>query len=377
MKDTAQSEKGQLGEDFVNKIAFNSFLKYWCFPGPLDIIQDNKEICELLIVFDSVCIIVSVKNYDFGGDYNKYFKKTIGKANRQIIGAEKKLFGDRITLLKHPERNAEEFPKETITKTYRIIVNLNTNVKYYQTSYVYKGKQFTVMDSMAWQTSLAELNTVPDFIDYIDNRTTLFKNFPAFILPREEYDFSESDGIQLMSELDKFIYDNDGNSKLSIAKNELEQEGYFIDQLVREMIINSENGEYLAKMFFKLNRIERSIFAKRYLEYHNNISSSKLRIKFNRTHARFGSLNIVFVYFEDDLPKNELDDLVELSLFHFSYLHDFQCGEIGLLGVSNSFNNFIFGYMQGNVSMSKLEIEELENDFKYIDWKIKTRPNPQ
>ena len=346
MKDTAQSEKGQLGEDFVNKIAFNSFLKYWCFPGPLDIIQDNKEICDLLIVFDSVCIIVSVKNYDFGGDYNKYFKKTIGKANRQIIGAEKKLFGDRITLLKHPERNAEEFPKETITKTYRIIVNLNTNVKYYQTSYVYKGKQFTVMDSMAWQTSLAELNTVPDFIDYIDNRTTLFKNFPAFILPREEYDFSESDGIQLMSELDKFIYDNDGNSKLSIvsgtemdlialyinndfkfpsklikneadilnikidgewdkflnsklhkAKNELEQEGYFIDQLVCEMIINSENGEYLAKMFFKLNRIERSIFAKRYLEYHNNISSSKLRIKFNRTHARFGSLNIVFVYF--------------------------------------------------------------------------------
>ena len=38
--------KGQEGEDFVNHIAYNSFLKYFCFPGPLDITGDNKEICE-------------------------------------------------------------------------------------------------------------------------------------------------------------------------------------------------------------------------------------------------------------------------------------------------------------------------------------------
>lgn len=60
-------DKGRLGEDFVNQIAFNSFLKYWCFPNPLDIAGDNKEICDLLVVFDEICMIVSVKNYEFKG----------------------------------------------------------------------------------------------------------------------------------------------------------------------------------------------------------------------------------------------------------------------------------------------------------------------
>lgn len=51
MKDQdLNTEKGQAGERFVNEIPFNSFLKYWCFPRPLDIVKDNKEICDMLIV---------------------------------------------------------------------------------------------------------------------------------------------------------------------------------------------------------------------------------------------------------------------------------------------------------------------------------------
>ena len=66
--------KGQEGEDFVNQIAFSSFLQFWCYPGPFDITGNNKEICDLLIVFDKTCIIVSVKNYSFDDNYTRYFK---------------------------------------------------------------------------------------------------------------------------------------------------------------------------------------------------------------------------------------------------------------------------------------------------------------
>jgi hypothetical protein len=122
------TKKGQTGEDFVNHIAFRSFVKYWCFPGPIDLIKDNKEICDLLVLFDDICMIVSVKNYDFKGDYDRYFRKTIDKAIRQIDGAERKLFRDEPLLLKHPDRKEELFEKSRYKQVYRIIVNLNEDV---------------------------------------------------------------------------------------------------------------------------------------------------------------------------------------------------------------------------------------------------------
>lgn len=104
--------KGDLAEAFVNRVAYSTFLKYWCYPNPRDLTKDNKEICDLLVVFDSICIIISVKSYSFKGDYGKYFRKTVDSALRQISGAERKLFGDRRILIQHPDRTAELFPKE-------------------------------------------------------------------------------------------------------------------------------------------------------------------------------------------------------------------------------------------------------------------------
>lgn len=47
MKNSLQ--KGKEGENFVNDLAFKSFLKYWCYPNPMDENGDKKEICDLLV----------------------------------------------------------------------------------------------------------------------------------------------------------------------------------------------------------------------------------------------------------------------------------------------------------------------------------------
>src|SRR5690606_13264362 len=85
-------EKGNIVEEFVNEIAFNSFLEYWCYPSPKDEYGDKKEICDLLILFGENLIIISVKNYEFKEFYSRYFRRTIDKAVKQIYGAERKLF---------------------------------------------------------------------------------------------------------------------------------------------------------------------------------------------------------------------------------------------------------------------------------------------
>ncbi len=278
--------KGRNGEDFVNNIAFRSFVKYWCFPGPTDFIKDNKEICDLLVLFDDICIIVSVKNYDFKGDYERYFRNAVSKAIKQIDGAERNLFRESPLLLKHPDRKEELFVKEKYKNIYRIIINLDEKVKYYQTSHSIGGKSYVVMDAAAWLTSMNELNTVPDFTGYLAARCNLFNQYPAFIFPRAEYDFSVNDRISATgqieevahrqgkvtivngSELDlvsEYIRNNfkfprelnhqevagmllniDGRwgnflaSKTARLKDDYEKESYFIDQLVKEFLIETD-----------------------------------------------------------------------------------------------------------------------------------------
>ena len=115
-----QLEKGKLGEDFVNEIAYKSLLKYWCYPNPIDEKGSRKEICDLLILFGDVCIIVSVKNYDLKGNYERYKRKVIDKSSKQLHGAYRKLFvQDTAIYIKHPERDIELFDKDKYSEVGR------------------------------------------------------------------------------------------------------------------------------------------------------------------------------------------------------------------------------------------------------------------
>ncbi|MEZ5017277.1 MAG: hypothetical protein R2800_09520 [Flavipsychrobacter sp.] len=407
-------EKGRLGESFVNQIAFRSFLKYWCYPAPLDIVKDNKEICDLLIVFKDVCFIISVKNYSFKGDYQQYFKKTTDKAIRQIKGAERTLFRNDVpVLLKHPDRDAEVFQSEIVKETYRIVINISTDVKYYQTSFYLNEQSYTVMDAAAWFAALEELNSVPDFTNYISKRCKLFGKYPAFIMPREEYDISDNDKLNIQhdvtdsmkiyngvtiisgSELDLIaIYFEQGykfsddlqksddvqshvlkidgrweafqNSKITEIKEDYEKESYFIDELVREFLIAQKDGHHLAAMFFQLDRLDRAAFARTFLEYHGNVGTGT---KLNRTHVVFPFMHMVFIYFEDGYPTEELQSFLEISLHHHHYLFNSACKQVGALGMSKSTNEFLFGYAEIDEPYTAEEIEKMKIQFSKLGWK--------
>ena len=409
--------KGVSGEDFVNHIAFKSFVKYWCFQGPTDLIKDNKEICDLLVLFDDVCIIVSVKNYDFKGDYDRYFRTTIDKAIRQIDGAERKLFRDEPLLLKHPDRKEELFEKSRYKQVHRIIVNLNEDVKYYQTSYTFGDKSYTVMDAAAWYTSMEELNTIPDFTRYLSARCALFNRYSAFIFPRSEFDFSVNDRISAAGQIDKvaqkenkltivngseldliseYIRNNfkfpaelchdevdgmmlniDGRwndfraSKTSTLKDEYEKENYFIDGLVKELLIHTEQGNHLAQMFFRLNRLDRSDFANAFLKYHEEHSMGNVNIKINRSHFIMPFINMVFVYHADNVPKEKIAELIRASLHHHHYLHKFKDIEIGALAMSRTTQEYTFGYSKLVGTYTDKEINLMKQRFFAMGWQTK------
>ena len=407
--------KGQLGEDFVNKLAFGSFLKYWCYPGPMDITGDYKEICDLLIVFDNTCIIVSVKNYAFSGNYERYFNKTINKAIKQINGAERKLFGTRPILVQHPDRNAEEFPKQEISEVYRIIVNLNTNVKFYQSSFFLDGKSYGVMDAEAWMDALEVLDTIPDFVSYLKSRFDFFGSRPSFIFPREEFDFSTNDEqaaekfvkgsagdsgniiiingkeIDLIAYFiasgfsfpnvdqpigrESLIFGIDGNwdelrvSPVYRQKLEMEKDSYFFDNLVAKHLLNTNQGHHLARMLFRFKRLDRSHLSKTFQEYHERITL-RTKVLINRTTLIFKDYHFLFVWFLNDANLEQLNPFMELAMLHYHYRLKFKDVEIGALGLSSTKDRIAYGYSKKLTVPTPEEIKKMEARFLAEGWTL-------
>jgi hypothetical protein len=413
-------DKGDAGEKFVNSMAFSAFLKHWCFPNPRDITKDNKEICDLLIVFDDTCIIVSVKNYQFSGNYDKYFRRTVDKAVRQISGAERKLFGDRVILLQHPDRPAEPFPKEKIRYTFRIIVNTNTQVKYYQTSfYINEQDRVTIVDAHAWETLLSEMNTINDFCRYLRERERLFGNRPAIMLPRDEYDLQDSDEKQLTIEVDRLQKENerlaiisgsekdlialyivniyqfpdklynatepylyvraDGmwdrlqKTKFTTKRDEFESEGYLIDHLVRDLLIQVPDGEKISMALYRLDRLQRAEFVKEFYRFHDEQRNRQPSPQLHRTNLIFDDTHFVFIYF-DLIPHDDdelLEGFIDKSLHHHDYLMNYSCKEVIAIAFSKDMASFACGYISKDDPLSDEERKHLEEAFKALNWKLR------
>jgi hypothetical protein len=409
------NDKGQVGEDFVNKLAFDSFLKYWCFPGPNDITGDNKEICDLLIIFDEACVIVSVKNYAFSGNYERYFNNTIKKAVKQINGAERKLFGQRAILIQHPDRNAELFPKEEIKDIYRIIVNLNTGVKFYQSSFVENGKPYAVMDAEAWMDAVELLDTIPDFLNYLKRRFEFFGTRPAFIFPREEYDFAENDAlaaeravkeitketgnliiingkevdliayflasgfsfgnVQEPMQRESLLFSIDGQwdqlrtHPVYQQKLELEKDSYFFDNLVAKHVINTDKGHHLARMLFRFNRLERAQLSREFQKYHEKISL-RPNVQVNRTRLIFKDTHFLFIWFSDKVDINQINAFLELAMLHAHYRTKFNNQELGAIALSRSKEHISYGYAKQLKDPSKEELTQMETRFQAEGWDL-------
>jgi len=56
------------------------------------------------------------------------------------------------------------------------------------------------------------------------------------------------------------VVENFVSSKISSEEDDYEKESCFIDRLVKEFLIQTENDNHLAAMFFRLNRFDRADF---------------------------------------------------------------------------------------------------------------------
>lgn len=322
------SNKGVQGEEYVNELAFNSYLDYWCFPNPKDELGDGKEICDLLIVFKETVIIISVKNYNNNGNYERYKRRVIEKSTSQLYGAERKLFQSEKNIeFNHHFRGKYIFEKNTIKKIFRITINVGEQFEFYDLGDVKDNKGFiNIFNKDTFEKIIQELDTIPDLVDYLVEREKFLKYYKKIDFNAKERDLlaiylrniRKFPDEYYKSNVDKINIDLTGaweayDKNIKVArKREEDHYSYFIDNIVKNDILKIENGEILANELMSLRRIERRYISKLLMTLiakNQKDDEIELARRFLDYNDDFGYL---FIYYSSkiDASTKELDQMI-------------------------------------------------------------------
>ena len=412
-------DKGILGEDFIHQIAYTSYLKFWCYPNPKDELGDRKEICDLLVTFKDSVLLICVKNFEFKGTYEKYFRKTIEKDIRQLTGAERKLLNVKNSIfIKHPDKPIEEFNRAAVIKVFRIVVHLGENVRFYPMFERNIKDQFIhIFDKDTFLTIITELDTIPDLIDYLEKKEQAFNNAYAIILPKDEYDFdymtfkqfqdytsplsisktrrnililgSEHDLLaqfltnsrqmptHLISEkYDWLVLQVDGawqnyqQRKEVKLKKVQDKYSYFIDTFVRNELLNSPNDSRikLAKELLSFSRFDRRVLSKTILSF---LDENRRKGNHNGVSRRFWKQNgigFVLVLFPSSWQDDMINPILDLALKSFVIYDNYGCQKMIIIANRFDLQQFRFGIVENIVPFDKELEKSILEDVNKLGW---------
>ena len=382
MSNHQSRNKGTEGETFVHDLASESFLKFWCFPNPFDMEGDKKEICDLLIVFKDTLIICSVKNYEFKGDHDRYFRKTIEKAVKQISGTERKIFdSNRDIKIIHPERGEFTLFPSNYTTVLRLIVNLGEGIDFYPLSESTKrDAEITILDKESFEAIMQELNTISDLVHYLKERQALISHYERLNIIGSERDllayyltnarsfptdFIREDIDVMLLELDEKWQEYD-NSEQVKAKREADDISYFVDGLVKNEVLKFDGGELIAKELMSLNRLHRRAFAEAFINLIKTHEKKSERF-IGRRHIEIEGIEYIFIYFSPDWSDEQLFNLMELAANGMFIYQGETPKKYIIVGSTRNVSRFVMGLWEIE-NIDDVERKEVQKRLEVLGW---------
>lgn len=410
--------KGDLREKAVNEIASKTYLKYWCYPNPKDEKGNRKEVCDLLILFKNTLILFSVKNYAFDGNYSRYFNKTLTKAVSQIQGAERKLLhNDRNVFIKHPDKTELiEIDQNSIKEVQRLIVNLNTKPLFYPGGRLTNKNEYVhILNWDSFLRLVIELDTIPDFIEYLKTRELTFREKELLILTGEESDYDSETGLQLIkhsepstknrrnivllsgNELDLLAdyYFNDRNfndhltsteytgmsyemdgrwldylsRKEVIRKKEEDKRSYFVDEFVKREVLykSDETNLIIASQLLSLSRFERRILGQQFFDFSEKYKDRNDRF-IARRYGKFDDCIIGFMLYGSVIKREEALTPLQIAIAGFAHWEGYKTKRILMIGFTNERRGFLYGFNSDVKPLSEQEGKELISNLNLLGW---------
>ncbi|NWO06556.1 MAG: hypothetical protein HLX50_12980 [Alteromonadaceae bacterium] len=293
-----QEEQGvTASERYLAWLGKNTFLSPWCFPnlytdeGKKAESGDGKELCDLLVVFKEHVIIFSDKDIAFKDtgnlevDWGRWVRRAVLKSAPQVFGAEKficehagRIFLDRKCTQPFPI----SFPPNDQIRIHRILVARNAVERFrkhfsgsgslmltpaivgkdmektpFQVGSVNPEKGFVhVLDDIALDILMRELDTVHDFTSYLSDKEALVTSGRLDIAAGEEnllgFYLSQSNkdrdpGFYLNDEhlvVDEGLYDEIKGLPQYKRGKELDASSYYIDRLIEYFGQHAKNNTW-------------------------------------------------------------------------------------------------------------------------------------
>ncbi|MFC1561902.1 hypothetical protein ACFL4Q_02775 [candidate division KSB1 bacterium] len=305
-------------ESLVYHICNNTFFKLWTFPQPQGK-ANNKELCDILVLFDEDILIFSVKDCEFKDSYRhnvennikRWQRKSIDNSCKQIYGAERWLNESDYIILSDGSRGPNLPPKST-RRIHRVAIAFGgkNKVPMYYGDF---GRGFIhVFNEVSFLTILNELDTITDFTDYLKEKESFYGrgiNTP-FLCGEENllaiYLFKNR---KLPTNAENILIDNSSWEDICkkpeyIKKKKEDKLSYKWDWLIDYLSGSTEldkskfkftdsDLEKILRMMAKETRFMRRTLSKSLKEFLNLAKQFKIRSRFTESHSGIG---YVFMY---------------------------------------------------------------------------------
>jgi hypothetical protein len=184
------SEKNE-SEKLVSKLCRRSFLSLWSYSNPQGK-NPSKELCDNLVVCDPDVIIFSVKDKklsnsgDMEVDWKRWLREAVKKSYDQAYGAERWINRTSRVVMSDGEAGLY-YPDPGRRKIHRIVVAFGGRRQVPFSSGDF-GKGFVhVIDEAALLVLLTELDTISDFVQYLNDKEAFFSSgIQAYVAGGEE-----------------------------------------------------------------------------------------------------------------------------------------------------------------------------------------------
>lgn len=318
--------KGKKAEKIVHDLAERTFLVDWCFPNPR--LQDGKELCDLLVVFDNIAIIWQIK--DLKLDQNgKYKKSEVDKNLRQLSGANRQMFDLKSKIeLSNARRHKENFDPSTISEVFLISVLLGEGENYYSALEEIKGHNVHVFTKEFTEIALNELDTISDFCAYLRAKEQFFRGKPKSIIVtggeqeilaiylREGRSFGKYEQVDNIY-LDGTIWDGLLTETRFLKKKEADKISYGWDSIINRAHEGSSKYELVARELARPNRFKRRYLSKVFMEAHVMAHEDNVGDLFRRIMAADG-VTYCFLFADDFEKLRERRQAMLASICYFA-----------------------------------------------------------
>jgi len=208
-------------ERILAEFGEKAFLSLWSYPNPYVNDRTRRELCDLLVVFGNDIILFSDKFCEFPEsgnpkvDWRRWYRRCILKAVRQVLGAESRIKRDPGGIFLDPDCSQPlPFPLPALdhAKFHRVVIargaeekcadhhHRETGSLAVKTDILAEGHECTaftigkidphsyvhVFDGAILEILLSELDTVADFVRYLDNKENLISPRPILLADGEE-----------------------------------------------------------------------------------------------------------------------------------------------------------------------------------------------